>query len=76
MYEYPASVRWVTDSGGRVLDVKRLTLAADPRHDIRGRILPAFDTYNRLVKTAEARLPAIWMRPTSELLAEEAAERG
>jgi hypothetical protein len=72
MYDYPACVRWVTDSDGRVLDVKGVFLAADPRHDVRDRMLPAIDTYNRLVKSAEVRLPTIWMRPSSELHAEEA----
>lgn len=77
MYDYPACFRWVTDSDGRVLDIAGAFLAADPRHDIRDRILPTIDAYNQMVKSAEVRLPTIWLRPSSELHAEEAtAARG
>jgi hypothetical protein len=71
MCDYPASVRWVTDKDGNVLELAALFLAADPRHEIRRRLLPAIETYNHLIKVAETRLPTIWIKPTSQVHAEE-----
>ena len=60
MFDYPACVRWETDSDGRVLDVSAVVLAADPRHEVQDRIFAGIEAYNFLVRSSGARLPQMW----------------
>jgi hypothetical protein len=64
MIDYPACVRWITDTDGRVLDVATITIAADPRLEIQEQIHATIRVYNYLIRAAETQLPQIvWKDP-------------
>lgn len=64
MIDYPACVRWITDTDGRVLDVAKITLAADPGPEIEKQIHAALHVYNYLIRAAGTQLPRItWKDP-------------
>jgi hypothetical protein len=64
MVDYPACVRWITDTDGKVLDVATITLAADPRLEIQEQIHAALHVYNHLIRAAGTQLPRIgWNDP-------------
>jgi hypothetical protein len=59
MVEYPACVRCITDVDGRVIDVAAITLAADPRLEIKEAFLEGVAVYNELIRGTGTRLPSI-----------------
>lgn len=52
----PLCMRWLTDNEGKVLDVGCLRLAADPRHELKKRILEAAAAYNFLASETRSSL--------------------
>ena len=48
MFSYPLCVEWHVDNDGHVKSVGTLTLAADPRHEIRHYLREAIDAYNQM----------------------------
>ena len=64
MIDYPACVRWITDTDGRVLDVATITIAADPRLEIQEQIHATIRVYNYLIRATGTQLPQIgWKDP-------------
>lgn len=71
MFDYPLSVRWVTDADGKVLGVGGMFLAEDPRRAIHDSVIAAGLGYNLLVQATGVNLPTMYMRPTADVLSEE-----
>jgi hypothetical protein len=67
MVDYPACVRWITDTDGRVVDVAPIVLAADPRLAVQEQIHAAIQSYNSMIRAAGTQLPPIsWKAPIKQ----------
>lgn len=59
MFSYPLCVEWHVDQHGCVQSVGSLTLAADPRHEIREYIFEGIEAYNQMVTESNCGLNQI-----------------
>jgi hypothetical protein len=59
MFSYPLCVEWHVDNDGCVKSVGTLTLAADPRHEIRQYIYEGIQAYNQMVDQSNCGLHQI-----------------
>jgi hypothetical protein len=59
MFSYPLCVEWHVDNDGCVKSVGTLTLAADPRHEIRQYIFEGIQAYNQMVDQSNCGLRQI-----------------